>query len=162
MLAPKLIVSPIDFSEPSLQALDTAADLAVRYQADLLLIHAVPVIAKLPADVSIFKEHDYERELIRDAQSRLDELAKDLTKKGVRARTQVGLANDAAMEVIRAAEDAHADLIVIATHGMTGWRRLAFGSVTEKIVRTASCPVLVLRQQAHAAEQAHPASAAAS
>ena len=63
------------------------------------------------------------------------------------------------MEITRVAESEKADLIVIATHGLTGWRRLAFGSVTDKLVRTAACSVLVLR--AEVAASAVLASAAA-
>jgi nucleotide-binding universal stress UspA family protein len=51
------------------------------------------------------------------------------------------------MEILRIAEHNHADLIVIATHGMTGWHRLVFGSVAEKVVRLAHCPVLVMRAE---------------
>jgi len=148
MMNPKIILSPIDFSDSSLEALDVARDIATRYQAAIVLVHVVPVIPKLPSDVSIFHEGDYERGLIGDAQQRLDDLAAKLKGLGVTARTTVGLANDAAMEILRTAEHEHADLIVIATHGMTGWRRLAFGSVTDKVVRTAECPVLVLRKSA--------------
>jgi nucleotide-binding universal stress UspA family protein len=54
------------------------------------------------------------------------------------------------MELLRIAEHNNVDLIVIATHGMTGWHKLAFGSVTDKIVRIAECPVLVLRAQVEA------------
>jgi nucleotide-binding universal stress UspA family protein len=46
---------------------------------------------------------------------------------------------------VRIAEHENADLIVIATHGMTGWRRVLFGSVAEKVVRLAKCPVLTIR-----------------
>jgi nucleotide-binding universal stress UspA family protein len=148
MLSPKLIMSPIDFSESSLEALDVAQDLATRYGSELLLVHVVPVIPKLPENVSIFSEGGYERELIQNSEQRLAELAGELQQKGVRARTAVGLADDAAMEIVRTAEQEKADLIVIATHGMTGWRRLAFGSVTDKVVRTVECPVLVLRKAA--------------
>jgi nucleotide-binding universal stress UspA family protein len=161
MLSPKLILSPIDFSDPSCEALDGATDLASRFGSELLLVHAVPVIAKLPSDVSIFHEGEYEEELIRDARKRLEDLARAAAQKGVRVRTQVGLANDAGMEIIRIAEEAGADLMVIATHGMTGWRRLAFGSVTEKVVRTADCPVLVLRSRTAGAGSGSKASAAA-
>lgn len=154
MLTPRLILSPIDFSDSSLDALNSAVDLAERYKAGLLLVHAVPVIAKLPAQVSMLREDEYENELITEANKRLDELAAKIGKKGIQVSTKVGLANDAAMEIIRLAEESNVDLIVIATHGMTGWRRLAFGSVTEKVVRAASCPVLVLRQQAQSASAA--------
>jgi nucleotide-binding universal stress UspA family protein len=148
MLSPKLILSPIDFSEASLEALDVAQDLATRYGSELLLVHVVPVIPKLPENVSILSEGGYERELIQNAEQRLAELAGELQRKGVRARTAVGLADDAAMEIVRTAEQEKVDLIVIATHGMNGWRRLAFGSVTDKVVRTVECPVLVLRKAA--------------
>ena len=51
---------------------------------------------------------------------------------------------EAASEILRIARQEHADLIVIATHGLTGWRRLVFGSVAEKVVRQATCPVLTI------------------
>jgi nucleotide-binding universal stress UspA family protein len=145
MLSPKLILSPIDFSDSSLQALEVAQDLAKRYGSELLLIYVVPAIPRLPDDVSIFSEGSYEQELNKNAKTRLDQLLDKVKQAGVRARSMVGLANDAAMEIIRVAEHEKADLIVMATHGMTGWRRIAFGSVTEKVVRTAECSVLVLR-----------------
>jgi nucleotide-binding universal stress UspA family protein len=151
MMNPKLILSPIDFSDPSAGALDVASDVATRYGAEILLFHAVPVIPRLPQRVSIFAEGDYEKELIKSAEDRLNEIVTKLAQKGIKARAAVGLANDAAMEIVRTADHEKADLIVIATHGMTGWRRLPFGSVADKVVRTAECPVLVLRSAASGA-----------
>jgi nucleotide-binding universal stress UspA family protein len=165
MLPPKVILSPIDFSDPSHEALDVAADLAARFGSELLLVHVVPVVPKLPSGVSIFKEGEYERELIQDAEKRLAEFVKKYVENGIKSRSVAGQANDAAMEIVRTAEHEDVDLIVIATHGMTGWRRLAFGSVTEKVVRTSSCPVLVLRARATSNSTERPAlssSAAAS
>jgi nucleotide-binding universal stress UspA family protein len=152
---PKLILSPIDFSDSSLEALDVARDIASRYGSQILLVHVVPVIPKLPDNVGIFEEGAYEKDLIHSAEQRLADLVAKLKEQGTVARSTVGLANDAAMEILRTAEHEQADLIVIATHGMTGWRRLAFGSVTDKVVRTADCPVLVLRKSASA--QSEPA-----
>ncbi|HEX4076514.1 MAG TPA: universal stress protein [Candidatus Acidoferrales bacterium] len=154
MLPPKLIVSPIDFSNHSQDALATAADLAKQFSAQLLLVHAVPAITKLPSATSIFHEAEFEQELHKDAERRLKALAEQYAKKGLEVRTEVGIANDVAMEILRIAEHNGADLIVIATHGMTGWHRLAFGSVTEKVVRLASCPVLVLRANPKAEQEA--------
>jgi nucleotide-binding universal stress UspA family protein len=154
MLPPKLIVSPIDFSSHSQEALQTSADLAKQFGAELLLIHAVPAIPKLPSTTSIFHEAQYEQELHKDAEQLLQKLAEELAKKGLRVRTEVGTANDVAMEILRIAEHNSADLIVIATHGMTGWHRLVFGSVAEKVVRLASCPVLVLRAHPQAGQEA--------
>lgn len=151
MLSPKVILSPIDFSPHSQNALETAADLAKQFGSQLLLFHAVPAITKLVSATSIFHEAEFEQELHRDAEQRLKDLADELEKKGLEVRTAVGIANDVGMEILRIAEHDNVELIVIATHGMTGWHRLAFGSVAEKVVRLASCPVLVLR--ANPAEQ---------
>ncbi len=150
MLPPKTILSPIDFSDPSNEALHTAADLAARFDSELLLAHVVPMLPRLPSPAAIFNEAEYEQELHRDAVDRLTELAGRLTAKGVKARSEVGTANDIGMEIVRLAEHSNVDLIVIATHGMTGWHRLAFGSVAEKVVRLAGCPVLLLRAEAAA------------
>ncbi|MFY9691652.1 MAG: universal stress protein [Candidatus Acidiferrales bacterium] len=154
MLPPKVIVSPIDFSGHSHEALQTAAELAKQFGSQLLLVHAVPAITKLPSATSIFHEAEFEQELHKDAERRLKTLAEQYQKQGLDVRTEVGIANDVGMEILRIAEHNNADLIVIATHGMTGWHRLAFGSVTEKVVRLASCPVLVLRANPKAEQEA--------
>jgi nucleotide-binding universal stress UspA family protein len=148
MLPPKLILSPIDFSDSSHGALDVAADFAERFGAELLLVHVMPAIQDLPEKVSVFKEGEYDQSLDDAAAKRLADLAATLAQKNVKARTEMGTANDVGMELVRIAEHEHADMIIIATHGMTGWHKIAFGSVAEKVVKQASCPVLVLRANA--------------
>ena len=113
----------------------------------LCLAHVVPMISDLPNSVSMLNEGEYEQDLHGQAANKLNEMVQQLTQRGIRARTIVGTANDVGMEIIRLAESENADLIVIATHGMTGWRPFVFGSVAEKIVRNGSCPVLLLRAQ---------------
>ena len=71
-------------------------------------------------------------------------MLKDLVshhKVGTRSAVTTG---EAAPEILRIAHQEHVDLIVIASHGRTGWRRLVFGSVTEKVMRQATCPVLTI------------------
>jgi nucleotide-binding universal stress UspA family protein len=148
MLPPKLILSPIDFSDPSHEALDTAADLASFMKSELLLVHVVAMLPRLPSPAMIFNEAEFEQELHKDAEKRLNDLVNKLAAQGLKVRFELGTANDVAMEILRIGEHNKADLIVIATHGMTGWHRLAFGSVTEKVVRLAPLPVLVLRADA--------------
>jgi nucleotide-binding universal stress UspA family protein len=152
MMPPKLILGPTDFSDPSHAALDVAADMASRFGAELLLVHVVPVIPDLPDSVTIFKEEEYEQNLQDIAAKQLSELAATLGQKNVKIRTEVGLANDVGMELVRIAEQNHVDMIVIATHGMTGWRQIAFGSVAKRVVEEADCPVLVLRAKAKDAD----------
>jgi nucleotide-binding universal stress UspA family protein len=165
MLPPKLILSPIDFSDSADAALDVAAEFATRFGAELLLVHVVPAIPDLPENVSILKEGAYDQSLTDAAAKRLADLAGTLAHKNVKARTEMGTANDVGMELVRIAEHEHADMIIIATHGMTGWHKIVFGSVAEKVVKQASCPVLVLRASALAdagGEKKAASSAAAS
>ncbi len=141
MMPPHLILVPIDFSESSRQSLEVATDMASRLGSAVL-----------------------DSELHQAASKQLSDLATRLQAKNLDVRTEVGTANDVGMELVRIAEHDHADMIVIATHGMTGWRRIAFGSVAQKVVEQAACPVLVLRARAedHATKsQAHSSSSSA-
>lgn len=153
MLPPKIVMSPIDFSQHSQEALNAAVELCRCFGSELLLVHVVPAIPKLPSSGTIFHEAEYEDELHKDAENRLEDMVREITGHGGRARSVVGRANDVSMELLRIAEHNNADLIVMATHGMTGWHKLAFGSVTEKLVRLATSPVLVLRARQ---EEKHP------
>lgn len=140
MFAPKRIMAPIDFSEFSLGALETAKEMAKQYGAAVLLVNVVPLIPTLPDGVPYFQEGAYEQQIIGAAKESLADLAGKLTAARIEAHTKVGIANDAAMEIVRVSEEENVDLIVMATHGRTGWRRLALGSVTDKVARTAACP----------------------
>jgi nucleotide-binding universal stress UspA family protein len=165
MMPPKLILSPIDFSNHSEDAVKVAADLASRLGAELCLVHVVPMLPRLPSVSAFFHETEYEQALHNDADQRLRQMALTLGQNGLKVITTVGTANDVGMELLRIAEQNNADLIVIATHGITGWHKLAFGSVTEKVLRMANCPVLVLKAKAAGESSdspAKPASVAAS
>lgn len=148
MLPPKLIMAPLDFSEHSHNALNQATELASRLGAELLVVYVVPAIPKLPSASTIFKEREYEEELHANASKQLNEIVRSLAERGIVARAEVGTANDVGGELLRIAEHNAVDLIVISTHGMGGWRALAFGAIAEKVVRLATCPVLLLRAQA--------------
>ena len=147
MPLPKIILVPIDFSVHSQSALHMATELALRLGSQLCLVHVVPALPDLPSLSQLFSEGKYEEALQADAEKRLAKIAGEIVPAGVTVTQAVGTANDTGMEILRLADHHHADLIVIATHGMTGWRQLAFGSVAEKIVRLATVPVLVLRAQ---------------
>jgi nucleotide-binding universal stress UspA family protein len=162
MLPPKRIVCPIDFSDYSQEAVIVATDLALLFHSTICLVHIVPVLPKLPASVSIFKEGEYEGQLHEDAKRRLEELVKGLSQKGVTAEVSLGTVNDIAMEIVRVAEHDQADLIVITSHGTTGWNRFVFGSVAEKVVHVAHCPVLVLRATGETKSASEPSKVASS
>jgi nucleotide-binding universal stress UspA family protein len=142
---PKLILVPIDFSDPSREAVDAAGELALLFGAELCLLHVVPMIPDLPNAEALVHEGKYENKLHSDAEERLQKMAEDLAKKEIHATTEVGTANDVPMEIVRFAESENADLIVIASHGLSGWKRFVLGSVAEKVGQVAPCAVLMLR-----------------
>jgi nucleotide-binding universal stress UspA family protein len=98
--------------------------------------------------VSIFGEAEYDQSLVDAAAQQLSEIAATLVPTSTKVRTEVGTANDVGMERMRIAEHNRADVIIITTHGMTGWREIAFGSVAEKVVKQADRPVLLLPAKA--------------
>ena len=138
------IVCPTDFSAGSIEALAQATELAQHFQAGLYLVHVLPTQPETPEWEGEADVPGVERLLSSEAEGRLRKLAKPIDEKGLRTKVVI-IHGDPAEQIVRLAEDENADLIVIATHGTTGWRHLAFGSVTEKVVRHAMCPVLTIR-----------------
>jgi universal stress protein A len=152
------ILCPTDYSEPSFEALDAAAELAGQFGAELILLHVVAPVPVLPAPYATaaatsFDVAEYQRAMERNAGETLARIASERIGEAVRTRT-LTVQGEAADEIARLAEAEGVDLIVIATHGRTGWRRVVFGSVAEKVVRLAACPVLCIR--ARAALAPHP------
>jgi nucleotide-binding universal stress UspA family protein len=145
MLPITKILCPSDFSEPSLAALDTAAELARHFKAALVVLHVVSPVPQIPSGqvVGPFDVDAYESELWESSRNTLN----DLTQKrleGIKAKLRIA-SGDASTRIVEIAAEEKAGLIVIATHGQTGWRRLVFGSVAAKVVRLAACPVLTVR-----------------
>lgn len=147
MLPFKKILSPTDFSELSYEAMKAANELALHFSAELYVVHVVPPIptANVPAPTSPSSFHisSYRQELEESSKKSLDEIVKQQISKEVRAHPIV-LEGDASYQIVRIAEEENVDLIVIATHGETGWRRLVLGSVAEKVGRLAPCAVLTI------------------
>ena len=147
MLAVKTILCPTDFSEPSHEGLKYAIELATQFSAELCVVNVVPAVPPLPTNPNfVFEIPEYERGLHADAERRLRELIEQRVPKSLKSRTVIGH-GDAGREIVRIAEDERADLIVMATTGLTGLRHILFGSVAEKVVRLAVCPVLTVRRR---------------
>jgi len=149
MLPIKNILCPTDFSDPSYEALKVADELAAHFGAKLHVINVVPLVPIVEAPIGVesasFNVASYQQELEGQAQKSLKSLTEQKISRGVTAVTEVLIGN-AAGEVMRYAGENAVDMIVIATHGLSGWRRFISGSTTEQIVRQASCPVLTIRR----------------
>jgi len=142
---PKKILCPTDFSEGSEAAISPASELAKQFGAVIYLLHVIPIQASLPAEPASSLNTLQANEIMHDeARKNLQDSAERLQHAGLTARTIIAI-GDAAGAIVETAEQQQVDLIVIPTYGRTGWRRLAFGSVTEKVVRLAPCPVLTVR-----------------
>lgn len=140
------ILVPIDFSEASQHALGPALELATREHATVVLLHVLSHVPDIPARLSFnihFEVPEYRQALHRAALDQLQELEAALPQGPVRkVRVEHG---DPADEIVRVAGEIDADLIVMSTHGRRGFGHLLYGSVTEKVVRLASCSVLCVR-----------------
>jgi len=140
----KKILCPTDFSEPACSGIVAAGEMAARFSAELILMHVVGPIPALdtPAGVSTFDVAAYQRELTESAEQSLHERRAKVPE-SVPTKTLV-THGEAGHEILRIAKEESVDLIVMATHGATGWRHRIFGTVTEKVVRTAHCSVLTV------------------
>ena len=143
MLPFRRILCPTDFSEPSYKALRVANEFALHFSAALVVVYVVPVVIDIPTSADFFIPSDIET-MEAEAKKALQEVVEKRLSEKVRIRTKVAI-GDPADEIVSAAADENADIIVIATHGLTGWRRFIFGSVAEKVVRLAQCPVLTIQ-----------------
>ena len=149
MLPIKNILCPTDFSEPSYAALKVADELTAHFGAVMHVITVVPLVPIVEAPFGVesasFNIASYQQELESQARKSLKNVIEQKVGKDTKVETAVLIGN-AATEVMRYASEKNMDMIVIATHGLSGWRRFISGSTTEKIVRQATCPVLTIRK----------------
>ena len=133
-----------DFSEPARKAQQYAVSLAETFGAQLYAFHAVSEEVFVPApDTAVVLLH---AEVERARTALATEVARTSTTKPVIQEVRQG---NAVQEIIRYAAEQNIDLIVLATHGRTGLSRFLMGSVAEKVVRLATCPVLTVHPTGH-------------
>ena len=133
------ILCPVDFNSNSLNALRLAGELSRERDATLHVLHVVDVA--IPAKVEVTAPFDKMEAAVT---SKLRRLARQKIGPTVRHEFHVET-GDPSVRVLNAAKRMAADLIVMATHGRKGFRHLILGSVAERIVREAPCPVLTVR-----------------
>lgn len=141
------ILVATDFSPTSDHALSYARAMARSFGASLYLVHVVPdpVLASAWSEAYAYDLTALAERLRFDAHQRLAEMAETIDDVAVRTEALVG--NPAAAITATAAEHG-VDLIVMGTHGRTGVTHFFMGSVAERVVRTAPCPVLTVREAA--------------
>ena len=140
------IVCASDFSTASKKAVATAITMAKANRAALTLVHVVAPMVRLAPDQYVPSTTWEEIEIGTRAwaQEQIDKLAVKARKAGIRAAALL-LEGDAAAQIVRAARSKRADLLVLGTHGRTGVSKFFLGSVAERVVATAPCPVVTVR-----------------
>jgi nucleotide-binding universal stress UspA family protein len=150
MLTVRKILCATDFSEASYVALEPAGQLAAYFGAELLLVHVVPYA--VPRDLSHLTRPQAEKQICSEALNKMQRLYEEHLAPYGRARYLVRI-GDADTEILKLADEEAADLIVMASHGQSGWRSVVFGSVTEAVLRNGSHTMLTVpvRVPAHTA-----------
>ena len=138
-LPKRKVVVPIDFSDQSLTAVPNALEL-VDDPANVLVVHVLQELSPMEPG-EIWRAVDEETRIRHTMQALRERLAKD----GQEAVSTDVVIGDPGREIAALAERAGADLIVLTSHGRTGLKRLLIGSVAERVIRLAHCPVLALR-----------------
>jgi len=141
---PTKILLPIDFSSSSQAALEMAADLAEHFHAELCLVNVIPVFptTTLP---DLIPEAEFIREARSFSEKHLAKCHAVLAARGVKSTSSVEVGNDIVGNIMEVVEREHIDMVVISTHGISGWHPLVFGSIAEKVVKLVRCPLLLLR-----------------
>jgi universal stress protein A len=148
-MLPKKIMFCTDFSDNSRPAREIAKEYADAFGADLIVLHVVN-ISKIgyPAFQQgvIYDQQVVLQNIEESVVKALDEIAEDCSKSVSEVQTYYRMGIPASEAVAFAKEEA-VDLLVLGTHGWTGFKHLVLGSTAENVVRTASCPVLTVRSE---------------
>jgi len=151
MIALKKILVATDFSEPSDAALAYGRELARTFDASLTVLHIVDNILTRAygTDGVVLADPELQREIETSAQRQVDALLFDEDRKMFGAVGHVITSNSPSAAIVTYARDASVDLIVMGTHGRGAIAQLLMGSVAERVVRVAPCPVLTVRHPEH-------------
>jgi nucleotide-binding universal stress UspA family protein len=151
MIALKKILVATDFSEPSESALAYGRELARNFGASLTVLNVVDNILTrgYGADGMVLADPKLQREIEAAVQQRVDALLFDEDRRTLGAVGITTTSNAPAAAIVTYARDRAMDLIVIGTHGRGAVAHLLMGSVAERVVRTAPCPVLTVRHPEH-------------
>jgi nucleotide-binding universal stress UspA family protein len=155
MIDIKHILCPVDLSDCSRRALDHAAAITRWYGATATVLHVIPPVSSLipftPA--ALYPPIVFTAEDLRQAERELAAFA--ATSGAIESFRMLAVAGGVTSEIVHVAEELPADLLVMGTHGRSGFDRLILGSVTEKMLRKAPCPLLTVPP--HALDPAHAA-----
>jgi nucleotide-binding universal stress UspA family protein len=142
------ILVPVDFSPHSDEAIRAAADLSRRYDAAVTLVHVYEIVAYALPEGYVLQTPSQLADMLTEFQKLLASAKKQAESAGALRVETMQLQGVPASEIVDFATAKNVDLIVMGTHGRTGIKHALLGSVAERVLRRAPCPVLTLRVQA--------------
>lgn len=140
----RLILVPLDFSDQAPAILDWAAHLALEHGSRVRLLHAYHLPVEFQQLEGAYLPPDFWSNVKAEAEQSLGRYAEDLRRRGVAVETLVREGYPASV-IVDEAESQAADLIVIGTHGHSGLKHMLLGSIAERVVQKAPCPVLTVK-----------------
>lgn len=147
MVVLKNVLVATDFSEPSVVAMAYGRDLARSYGAALHVLHVVEdVMTRYGPDLGIISPQ-VQADLEATARRDLDAAISDDDRRTLKVVSAVETHSNISYGIVDYAKRAEVDLIVVGTHGRGAMKHLLMGSVAERVVRTAPCPVLAVRER---------------
>ena len=149
MILLKRILVPTDFSEPSQAALRYARALAEAFKAEMTILHVLEdPFLYAPVSEGYVPPANFYEDMRRAAEERLSELLAGDQQQELPV-TRIIRQGDPFVEIVRYAKESESDLIVVGTHGRGAIAHILLGSVAERVVRKAPCPVLTVREKQH-------------
>ena len=145
MIALKNILVATDFSEPSAVALNYGRDLARSYDATLHVVHVIENLLALHGPEIGLAYADVERNIEAAVRRDLDAAIASSGHEKLDVRATITRASNVSRAITEYAKQNAIDLIIVGTHGRNAFHRFLIGSVAERVMRTAPCPVLTVR-----------------
>lgn len=140
----KKILVPVDFSNNSTKILNSSLDVAAKFNAGLEIVY---VVQSFDDYSGFFVPHmpisQFEEEMVQSAEKKMESFLHENMDEKVEHSSTV-LSGDVAEEIVAYAQKTGAGMIIMGTHGYKGLEKILFGSVAEKVVKTAPCPVLTI------------------
>ena len=138
------ILVPVDFSEHSKEALDTAIQMARLFESTIHLLHCYHIQTAGISPYGIVLPSGYYEDIREAAEKRLNDWHEKVSGEGVKVKSILS-ADNPSLAINLAAADIQANLIVMGTRGLSGLKHAMLGSITERVVRLAPCPVLTVK-----------------
>jgi universal stress protein A len=151
MITLKRILVATDFGEPADAALNYGRELARTFGAELVVLHVAENVLTRGFGVEgyVAAYPELQRDVEESALRHLDTVLSDADRTTLGAKAVVLTSNDPAVAMVGYARETSVDLIIMGTHGRGAVAQLLMGSVAERVVRTAPCPVLTVRHPEH-------------